>query len=147
MAIDEASLVSKCRSESKALTPKRLKILIALEQIGHAVTAYDLKSRLFQQAVDLNISTIYRVLNFWIEIGLIHKIESNNKYLICHDEHNNDLHVLQHCITCDLVLETCELSSQFQMPCTRSFSVNPSQVIEVKGQCSSCLNNVSQLSN
>ena len=143
MAIDAVSLASKCRSKTKALTPKRLEILIALEKIGHPVTAYELKSRLFQQAVDLNISTIYRVLDFWIEIGVIHKIESNNTYLICHDDHDDHLHVLQHCISCNLVSETCELSSQFQMPLTKSFLVNPSQVIEVKGQCSSCLNNVS----
>jgi Fur family zinc uptake transcriptional regulator len=147
MTIDEASLVIKCRSKSKALTPKRLEILIALEEVGYPITAYDLRSRLLQKVGDLNISTIYRVLDFWIEIGLIHKIESNNTYLVCHDDHSDHLHVLQHCISCNLVSETCELSSQFQMPRTKSFLVNPSQVIEVKGQCSSCLNNVSQVSN
>lgn len=138
MTINNSTLLKKCRSKNKSLTPQRLDILMALDETDHPLTAYDLKDQLHRNAINLNISTIYRVLDFWIKIGAIHKIESNNTYLICRDDHDNHLHVLQHCVTCDSVSETCELSNQFRIPKIKSFLVEPSQVIELKGQCSSC---------
>ena len=56
---------------------------------------------------ELNISSIYRVFNFWIKRGLIHKIRYLNKYIICKKSKESNTHVVNICITCENIIEIC----------------------------------------
>lgn len=140
MAIDSSRLIHEVSSVGKTLTPQRLAIYHALESAKEPLTAYDLKDQVNHQSNEsFNISTIYRVLDFWIELGLIHKIDSLNTFIVCNDEHRNHMHVLQRCTQCQSVKESCEISSLIKMPQSASFHIDTHQVIEIQGQCAECL--------
>ena len=136
--INTDKLLSKCAEFGKSATPQRLVIIEALSDSKTGISAYDLLAQLQQQGHAFNISTIYRVLDFWIELGLVHKIESNNTYLLCNDDHHNHYHVLLRCIACEKVEESCELSKQALLPNTHGFSPKKDQVIELQGLCQDC---------
>lgn len=140
MAIDSSRLIHAVSSAGKMLTSQRLAIYRALETAKDPLTAYELKDRVNHLSNEsFNISTIYRVLDFWIELGLIHKIDSSNTFIVCNDEHRNHVHVLQRCTQCQSVKESCEISSLIKMPDSESFHVDIHQVIEIQGQCGECL--------
>jgi len=141
MAIDNETLLNRLSEHRKTLTPQRLQVYRALEDSDEPLTAYELQDRVNRESDEsLNISTIYRVLGFWMSLGYIHKIDSANKFVTCTDEHTNHIHVLQHCTKCQRVEESCEISRLIKMPSNTEFEADTNQVIEVLGRCADCQN-------
>ncbi|MDA7749245.1 transcriptional repressor [Litoricola sp.] len=139
MAIDNETFLNRLTAQRKTLTPQRLQIYRVLEDGGEPLTAYELQERVnrtFDES--LNISTIYRVLDFWTTLGYIHKIDSANKFVTCTDEHTNHIHILQYCTKCQRVEESCEISRLIKMPANTEFEADINQVIEVLGRCANC---------
>ena len=136
--IKRSELTSKCLDSGRSATPQRMTIIDALDSSGKNLSAYELLDLLNNKGQLFNISTIYRVLNFWIEMGIVHKIESTNTYLICNDKHTNHFHVLLQCSNCKSVEESCQISTQFSSPESSKFSIKDGQVIEFLGLCNNC---------
>lgn len=139
--IDREHLAARCLSAHKTLTPQRMQILEALSQSQEPCSAYALKDNLARDGLDYNISTIYRVLEFWESLQIVHKLTSNNTYVLCQDEHAEHVHVIQHCQRCAATVEDCETSQALQLPKTfpnDGFQADLSQVIELTGLCQQC---------
>jgi len=136
--IDRLTLISKCKESGKSVTPQRLDIVEELSKLNTSISAYDLLERLNNHGHSFNISTIYRVLDFWIDVGVVHKVDSNNTYLICNDSHVDHFHVLLHCDSCETVEESCEISSKVTIASNKNFTPKKGQVIELHGLCSNC---------
>lgn len=136
--IDTSRLLLKCTQFGKSATHQRTVIIKSLSSSKNSISAYSLLSKLQKQGHSFNISTVYRVLDFWIELGLVHKIESNNTYLVCNDSHHSHFHVLFHCLNCENIEESCELSKQTMLPNMQSFQPKENQVIELQGLCEKC---------
>ena len=66
----------------KNITPQRKLVINELMRETGVLTAYEIQKRISRNGYNLNISTIYRVLDFWIEKGLVHKLNSNSTYII-----------------------------------------------------------------
>ena len=113
-------------------------IIDELFSSGKNLSAYDLKDSLKDKGHSFNISTIYRVLDFWIDVGVVHKMDSSNTYLVCNDSHTDHFHVLLQCTNCKSVEESCQLSAQLSLPESNKFVVNGSQTVELNGLCKKC---------
>lgn len=83
-----------------------------------------------ENITELNISSIYRVFNFWIKRGLIHKIRYLNKYIICKKHKESHTHVDNICAKYKKILEKCnekisinidEFSSKLGLIFSKSF--------------------------
>jgi len=136
--ISRAQLASKCLDSGRSATPQRMTIIDALDSAGKNLSAYELLDLLNAKGHLFNISTIYRVLDFWIEMDVVHKIDSSNTYLICNDTHTNHFHVLLQCSNCKSVEESCQISAQLSLPESNKFSIKDGQVIEFLGLCNNC---------
>lgn len=136
--IERSELISKCLDSGRSATPQRISIVDELNHSGKNLSAYDLLARLKDKGQAFNISTIYRVLDFWIEMDVVHKIDSSNTFLMCNDSHTNHFHVLLHCSMCNSIEESCQVSSQLSLPESNKFSIKDGQVIEFQGFCSKC---------
>ncbi len=143
MAIDKTRLTEIVKSAGKSLTKQRCVIIETLAANKLPMSAYELRDQIKITEQNLNISTVYRVLDFWISLGLIHKIESANRFMVCSDEHQHQFHVIQHCTRCENVVESCELASQTKMQLSHEFRALENQVIEIKGICLECEANTS----
>ena len=109
MDIDKTeNLLNYCLKNKKSLTPSRTLVIKTLSKYEKPLSAYELRDEINNNGdVNINISQIYRVLEFWIDLGLIHKISSINKFLLCVTPEEKHTHMLNFCTVCEKVFETC----------------------------------------
>ncbi|UTW45619.1 transcriptional repressor [bacterium SCSIO 12696] len=75
---------NNCKSRGTRLTDKRKKILSGLLQSGKAMSAYELVDYCKQQnGKSIPPMSVYRILDFLQDEGLIHKLDSAKKYIAC----------------------------------------------------------------
>ena len=99
--------IERCLASKSSLTPNRLTILSELLQHSKPMSAYALQERIAETGKYLNIATVYRVINFWCKIGVVHKIASLNKFCVCVDPQEAHTHIMNICTKCENVFETC----------------------------------------
>jgi len=80
-AISEARRL--CEEKGLRLTPIRQRVLELVWANHKAVGAYDLLPRLAEEGFNSAPPTVYRALDFLLELGLIHRISSLNAFIGC----------------------------------------------------------------
>ena len=73
-----------CAQRNVRLTPQRLEVLRLLSLQQGAISAYDLLDLLRASEPQAKPPTVYRALDFLLEQGFVHKVESANSYVLCH---------------------------------------------------------------
>ncbi len=136
-----------CHRRNQRLTPLREEVLTSLWQSHCARGAYDILEDLNAHDVDtkkrkLAPLSVYRALEFLVEQGLAHRVESLNAYIGC--PHPHEHHALQFlvCEKCKLVTEISDQTiSRALSSAARShnFTLHKS-VVEVVGLCDNCTN-------
>ena len=129
-----------CSERGVQLTPIRHQVLALIWESHKAVKAYELLDRLkpLQQAA--KPATVYRALDFLIEQGLIHRVESLNAFVGCRCSGQQHEQLLLICKRCEEVDERsapdvmAALSQEFKQA---GFTVH-SKAIEVHGICAKC---------
>ena len=89
-----------CGVRGVQLTPIRQQVLELIWENHKAVKAYDLLDRLKPQMDAAKPATVYRALDFLIEQGLIHRVESLNAFVGCRcsdHQHEQLLLICNHC--------------------------------------------------
>ncbi len=79
---------SVCKEQGVRLTPLRKQVLLLVWQSHKPLGAYDLIDMLAEtEQRRIAPPTVYRALEFLLEQGLIHRINSLNAYVGCSDPH------------------------------------------------------------
>jgi Fur family zinc uptake transcriptional regulator len=131
------------------LTPLRKSILDIFIEAKLPLKAYDVLTQLKKIHLAAEPPTVYRVLDYFIERHVIHRIESSHAYILCHyisdllDTHANEKHIIMLC-------ESCKSSQELSDPVMQSlvnkisadnhFKVK-SNLIELSGLCRNCQSN------
>lgn len=130
-----------CQQRAVRLTRQRAEILRLVATQKRAVSAYELLDLLRINEPQAKPPTVYRALNFWLEQGVIHKIESINSYIVCHHiEHTRHTSALFVCDQCGQVEEhhTTEIENILQSLANNSHFSLKHSVIETHGICCNC---------
>src|SRR5258706_14166149 len=85
-AIDHAERV--CARRAQKFTPIRRQVLQALLSSHRPLGAYEVIDELAKSMPRPAPITVYRALDFLMENGLVHRIESRNAYLACAHDHD-----------------------------------------------------------
>lgn len=142
--MSDQNLVNKardfCEQKGVRFTTLREKVYSILLHHQDAVGAYDLLDELKETEDSAKPATVYRALEFLLEMGLVHKLESDNKFIACH--HFGCSHPVQFliCDECGTVQEIQSDGLQDKLDKqARSvgFTVTR-QTIEAHGRCSMC---------
>lgn len=138
LALDRAERL--CADRGARLTPQRQRVL---EQVwgGHeAVKAYDIIRQMSSENHTVKPPTVYRALEFLLEQGLIHRIESLNGYIGCpHPDEPHSVQLLV-CTGCGRVgeIDVPEATQALDFAAeAQGFSVDQ-QVVELRGRCRAC---------
>jgi len=129
-----------CAERGTRFTDLRRRILTMIWQGHKAVKAYDLLDQLANEGGSAKPPTVYRALDFLMEEGLVHKIESLNAYIGC--PHPGDNHISQFLI-CDKCGNVQEVTSE-DLTVAVSSSANVAgfqisrQTLELHGVCKGC---------
>ena len=136
------NLFNYCLKNKKSLTPSRTLVIKTLSKHKKPISAYELRDEINNNGdVSINISQIYRVLEFWIDLGLIHKISSINKFLLCITPEEKHTHMLNFCTVCEKVFETCneQMGLNFKKSTAKlDLAFNNTRSVEIPVICPQC---------
>jgi Fur family transcriptional regulator, zinc uptake regulator len=133
-------VAAACEKRGLRLTEIRGQVLELVAASQKPVKAYDLLDQLKDDRSNAAPPTVYRALDFLLENGFIHKLESINAYVSCH--HPSVAHHVPFliCDVCESATEICDervaklLSEQAKSLGFRARA----QTLEVHGVCERC---------
>ena len=137
-ALKKAEII--CNKKGVKLTKLRQKVLTLILKNHGYVKAYDLLNDLKKSDASAKPPTVYRSLDFLMEHGFIHKIQSLNAFVGCsHPDEHEDCYFLI-CKECKNIEECC--SNKVKKVLTSTSGKNnfsPNQVtLEITGICQDC---------
>lgn len=124
-----------CTKNGERFTPLREHIFGLLIDANGPIKAYDLLDLLRPEHGSPKPPTVYRALEFFTRLGLVHRVEALNAYITC--DHMHDGHAAEFfiCETCDNVQER---HAHDHSECLPDGFVIKHSVIEHYGQCANC---------
>ena len=138
-SLEEAEAL--CRDRGARFTPMRREVYALMLSQAAPRSAYDLLGEM-QKRLERTLAppTVYRALEFLLEQGLIHRLESNNSYVPC--AHPGEVHHSLY-LVCTVCGTTAELEDGdvggLLRARARAVGFTPrKQVVEVQGTCSDC---------
>lgn len=134
-----------CQSLGERLTPKRERLLTLLLSADEPKSAYDLIADYDAQFGDAPPAmSVYRMLNFLVDAGLVHKLATTNQYMACSHIACEHAHQVPQFLICD----ECHAVEEVGMPRTLLEQLKASageagfdmgnQQLEVHGRCRRC---------
>lgn len=133
-------VAAACGARGLRLTEIRSQVLELIAASEKPIKAYDLLDQLKDDRSNAAPPTVYRALDFLLENGFIHKLQSINAYVSCH--HPSVVHHVPFliCDVCESATEVCDervanlLSEQARALGFRTRA----QTLEVHGVCKRC---------
>lgn len=131
----------RCEEKGARLTPARLAAYAEMLACGRPISAYELIG-LLEQRQERKIAplTVYRHLDFLMQTGLVHRLQSTQTYLACeHPDHAHEIQFLL-CSSCGRVdeVESRGLETLLsEIAQERGFRPD-NAVVEVRGLCGAC---------
>jgi Fur family zinc uptake transcriptional regulator len=123
-----------------ALTQLRRQVYALVAAAGTPIGAYDLQAALEPERGRVPPTTVYRALEFLVEHGFVHRIESRNAFVACCEigkPHQSQFLICERCGD-TLEIPGEELAEQLSStPPAHGFEVHK-QVVELSGLCSEC---------
>lgn len=133
-----------CAARGVRLTPQRKSVFKLICSSKKASSAYELLEELKKSEPQAKPPTVYRALDFLMEQGFIHRVESTNSFISC-CSCNAHKH-FSHLLICDKCGNVIEFQNDSLMALlannaeTHGFAIS-NHVIESHGICQSCSSN------
>ncbi|RJS93368.1 Fur family transcriptional regulator [Salinisphaera sp. Q1T1-3] len=129
-----------CRERGLRLTEIRRRVLELIWANHQPTKAYDLLAQINAERGNAAPPTIYRALDFLLEAGLIHKIESQNAFIGCAVDHDRGQPKFFICRVCGgaAEIQSNEIDRAIDREARRAGFVIDHQTLEVDGLCALC---------
>jgi Fur family transcriptional regulator, zinc uptake regulator len=129
-----------CAERGVRLTAQRRRVLEILCGSARPVGAYAIMDALREGPRVVAPPTVYRALDFLLEQGLIHKLQSLHAYVGCRHPERPHLGGFLICLDCGSAaeIEDAELERGLERLASGSGFAPRRQVIEVMGTCADC---------
>ena len=129
-----------CAMRNARLTPNRRAVLEILLADHKPLGAYDIADRIRQRGRRTSPVQVYRSLELFQALGLVHRIESLNAYLACNAGRGRHGAQFLVCEDCGRVAETSDrhLEKGLHRLAREANFVLRAPVVEIKGLCPEC---------
>lgn len=129
-----------CRQQGLRLTAIRRRVLELIWANHQPTKAYDLLAQINAERGNAAPPTVYRALDFLLEAGLIHKIESQNAFIGCAVDHERNQPKFFICRECGRAAEiqSSQIDDVIASEAQEAGFVVDHQTIEVDGLCAAC---------
>jgi Fur family zinc uptake transcriptional regulator len=137
MSFVEESLKILKENAYKLTSPRRA-VLAVLEKAETPLSVYDIEERIPEE-IPVNVVTIYRILDVFEDLGIIHRIHTKEGYIKCEFEEKKGCHYFAVCRKCghtsEFLQEKCRISPV--IPKDLPF-VRLKHLSELSGVCREC---------
>lgn len=129
-----------CREQGLRLTAIRRRVLELIWTSHRPSKAYDLLESISRERGNAAPPTVYRALDFLLDAGLVHKIESLNAFIGCAGAHNHAQPKFLICHDCQRVAEipAPEVDDAIAREAGRIGFTTDQETIEISGVCEQC---------
>jgi Fur family transcriptional regulator, zinc uptake regulator len=130
-----------CAERGLRLTPIRRKVFELIWESHQAVKAYDLLERIRPFEMSAKPPTVYRALEFLLDLGVIHRVESLNAFIGCIDSGRIHEQLLLICTECQQVTEhpAPEVMNALAAEINTQGFIARQKSIEIHGTCRACV--------
>ena len=134
------ALEKHCFEKNLQFTPLRRKVFEFLLRDHRPLGAYEILDLLRKAGLSSKPPIAYRVLDFLIEQGFVHKIQGLNAFVACSHPGNFHSPAFMICRKCDKVAEVKEAESRInkEKASLIDFKIEEASV-EIVGICKSCI--------
>ena len=129
-----------CRQRGLRFTALRRRVLALVWDSHKPVGAYDILDQLGAEGRRAAPPTVYRALDFLIEAGLVHRLDSLNAFIGCPDparSHSGQFLICRHCRTV-LELNDPDIDKLVEDKAKQLGFSAVHQMLEIQGLCSDC---------
>ncbi len=129
-----------CKDNNLRISHPRSEVLKIISISKKPLSAYDILDKLATVIKSPKPPTVYRALENLIAHGFIHRIESLNAYIACHENHRHNGSQFLICDSCGFVEEIhlCTIPEALQkQSIQKNFTVHHWNV-ELHGRCNAC---------
>lgn len=137
--INAVSEMSKARGER--MTSVRRDVIVAMSKLKEPQSAYKILAVLNKKrSPKLSPVSLYRTLDFLIDLGLVVKYDSQNVYKLCAGHDHDHSHLLMICNHCGGTkeIEDCSAEHALQKIAHKYGHTLRHNVVELKGLCDKC---------
>lgn len=129
-----------CEARGAQWTPQREDVLRRLLEGGGTRKAYDLLAELQAERGKVAPTTLYRVLDFLVEHGLVHHVASSSAYVVCATpDHAHEPAVFVACGRCGAAREVPGgRPARSLLQALRAAGFHGHE-LEVRGHCTACI--------
>lgn len=133
-----------CRERGLRFTQLRRRVLELVWNSHRPVGAYDLLDSLNRNGKKAAPPTVYRALDFLIDAGLVHRLDSLNAFVGCSDPQHSHTAQFLICRECRSVaeLDDPEINSVIETKASDLGFTAIHQMLEIEGLCSDCRDGV-----
>lgn len=129
-----------CHDKGLRFTALRRKVLEIIWNNGTPIKAYAILDKLRGKNTSAKPPTVYRALDFLLQNGLIHKLNSRNAYVGCPHPLEHDQCYFLICDRCGMTEECCD--SDLRDAIARTIDKNKFHHththLEIEGECRQC---------
>jgi len=129
-----------CRQRGLRFTALRRRVLTLVWDSHKPVGAYDILDRLSAEGRRAAPPTVYRALEFLIEAGLVHRLDSLNAFIGCPDparSHSGQFLICRQCRTV-VELDDRDIATLVGDKARQLGFSAVHQMLEIQGLCSDC---------
>jgi Fur family zinc uptake transcriptional regulator len=129
-----------CAARGQRFTPLRQRVLRFIAEADQPLGAYDIIARLGGEGEKVAPPTVYRALDFLCAQGFVHRVHSENAFVVCHAAGKPHSAALLICRMCGRVREVpCTLLESHVVEHAGEFGFAvESLAVEVRGLCAAC---------
>lgn len=131
-----------CHEKNVKLTVTREAVLTLLWQSHRPLGAYQIQDQLSKlMAKPIAPPTVYRVIEFLLDLSLIHRLPSLNAYIGCPFPSSHHSNLFMICNECGSAAEMADaaLNEVLQAASNKANFVLQSQSVELFGRCPQCV--------
>jgi len=129
-----------CRERGLRFTELRRRVLTLVWDSHKPIGAYDILDKLGGEGKAAAPPTVYRALDFLIEAGLVHRLDTLNAYIGCPDPARSHAGQFLICRGCRTVVELDDpdIDAVVARKADRLGFTSVHQMLEVQGLCANC---------
>ena len=136
--------LNKLKSEGYRVTEPRKLVLGVLSRSEAPLNAYGIRNRINEEGSEVDVASVYRTLDLFERLHLIHEVGMNGAYLACHVGEHEHGPATEHvrCPRCGAITE-CQVPPALWNELERQMKAAnrriESATIDVRACCAECI--------